>query len=49
MVCLACPTPFHAVGLHYRHFDQTTDEEVVELLDLAAQRTPEHGGLAAGA
>lgn len=32
-VCLATPEPFHAVGLHYRDFEQTTDEEVVELLE----------------
>jgi putative phosphoribosyl transferase len=38
VVCLASPTPFHAVGLHYRDFAQTSDEEVVELLDLAAAR-----------
>lgn len=32
LVCLATPTPFGGVGLHYGHFEQTTDEEVVELL-----------------
>ena len=32
-VCLATPEPFRAVGLHYRDFDQTTDEEVVALLE----------------
>lgn len=32
VVCLATPDPFYAVGLHYRDFDQTTDEEVVALL-----------------
>ncbi len=26
------PTPFRAVGLWYRHFDQTSDEEVISLL-----------------
>jgi putative phosphoribosyl transferase len=34
VVCLAMPEPFSAVGLHYRDFEQTTDEEVVELLSL---------------
>lgn len=32
-VCLATPEPLRAVGLHYRDFEQTTDEEVVELLE----------------
>lgn len=32
IVALATPSPFHAVGLHYQDFDQTTDEEVVEAL-----------------
>lgn len=29
---VAAPTPFVAVGLHYRHFDPTPDEEVRRLL-----------------
>ncbi len=32
VVCAETPEPFHAVGLWYRRFDQTTDDEVVELL-----------------
>ena len=32
VVCIETPEPFQAVGLWYRHFDQTTDHEVVELL-----------------
>ena len=32
IVCLASLTPFHAVGLHYRDFRQTTDSEVVAIL-----------------
>jgi putative phosphoribosyl transferase len=32
VVCLATPEPFHAVGLHYADFAQTTDEEVIALL-----------------
>jgi putative phosphoribosyl transferase len=35
LLCLATPKPFHAVGLHYRDFDQTSDEEVVRLLTQA--------------
>ena len=35
VVCVATPTPFHAVGLWYRHFPQASDEEVVALLDAA--------------
>lgn len=31
-VCAITPEPFHAVGLWYRDFSQTTDEEVRELL-----------------
>jgi predicted phosphoribosyltransferase len=34
------PEPFHAVGLHYEDFRQTTDEEVRALL----ARGPEIGG-----
>jgi putative phosphoribosyl transferase len=36
IVCLAMPEPFHAVGAHYGDFTQTSDEEVVSLLDRAA-------------
>jgi predicted phosphoribosyltransferase len=32
VVCAATPEPFYAVGLWYRDFSQTTDEEVRELL-----------------
>jgi predicted phosphoribosyltransferase len=32
VVCVATPEPFRAVGLWYDRFDQTTDEEVIELL-----------------
>jgi putative phosphoribosyl transferase len=35
MVCLATPFGFHAVSQWYRHFDQTGDEEVQDLLALA--------------
>lgn len=33
LVCLHTPDPFRAVGLWYRHFDQTSDAEVRRLLD----------------
>ena len=39
LVCLATPEPFYAVGQFYRDFSQTSDEEVVELLERAATRT----------
>jgi len=32
VVCLETPAPFQAVGLWYRIFDQTSDDEVVDLL-----------------
>jgi len=38
VVCLETPEPFDAVGLWYRTFDQTSDEEVVNLLERARGR-----------
>jgi putative phosphoribosyl transferase len=35
VVCATTPEPFFAVGQWYKDFDQTTDEEVRELLDRA--------------
>ena len=35
VVCLTTPSDFFAVGQCYRHFPQTTDDEVIELLDRA--------------
>ena len=32
VVCLDAPRWFQAVGLHYANFNQTTDDEVIELL-----------------
>ena len=32
VVCSVTPEPFHAVGLWYEDFSQTSDEEVRELL-----------------
>ena len=39
VVCAVTPRPFHAVGLWYEDFSQTSDEEVRELLAEAAERT----------
>lgn len=36
VVCVATPEPFHAVGLYYRNFEQTSDDEVRRLLARAA-------------
>jgi putative phosphoribosyl transferase len=36
VVCAITPEPFHAVGLWYEDFSQTTDEEVRELLACTA-------------
>ncbi len=35
LICLAIPEDFVAVGLWYRDFEQTTDEEVIALLENA--------------
>jgi putative phosphoribosyl transferase len=35
IICLSMPEPFHAVGLHYNDFAQTSDEEVIALLNAA--------------
>jgi putative phosphoribosyl transferase len=37
IVCAITPEPFHAVGLWYEDFSQTTDEEVHELLEHHAE------------
>jgi putative phosphoribosyl transferase len=36
VVCLSTPEPFHAVSLWYEEFQQTTDQEVRHLLEIAA-------------
>ncbi|MHC5008955.1 MAG: hypothetical protein ACYTGF_16535 [Planctomycetota bacterium] len=38
MICLHTPTGFMAVGAFYGDFSQTSDHEVVALLERAAQR-----------
>jgi putative phosphoribosyl transferase len=35
VVCAATPEPFQAVGLWYEEFDQTSDDEVIDLLEKA--------------
>lgn len=40
VICAETPEPFHAVGLWYEDFSQTTDAEIRELLDRAAQLHP---------
>ena len=41
VVCATTPEPFRAVGRWYEDFDQTSDEEVRELLDLARRSAPQ--------
>jgi putative phosphoribosyl transferase len=40
VICVMNPPRFQAVGLHYRDFSQTEEDEVSALLVLAAQRRP---------
>jgi predicted phosphoribosyltransferase len=40
VICLHTPAPFHAVGLWYEDFSQTTDDEVRELLEAARAAPP---------
>ena len=40
IVCAVTPEPFLAVGLWYEDFSQTTDDEVRELLQRAAEHQP---------
>jgi putative phosphoribosyl transferase len=43
VICGMTPDPFYAVGLWYKDFRQTTDEEVHDLLErAAAENTPVH-------
>lgn len=42
VVCLVTPDPFYAVGMHYQDFGQTSDDEVIRLLEEArAWRQPD--------
>jgi predicted phosphoribosyltransferase len=42
VVCVRTPEPFSAVGQWYLNFDQTSDEEVRDLLRAHAQTTTPH-------
>lgn len=46
VVCPVTPTPFYAVGMWYENFEQTSDDEVRDLLARARERQP--AGAAAG-
>jgi putative phosphoribosyl transferase len=37
LVCLETPSDLGAIGFWYRDFSQTSDEEVIELLERARQ------------
>ncbi|MDC4227287.1 MAG: phosphoribosyltransferase [Candidatus Manganitrophus sp.] len=43
LVCLDAPPYFGAVGLWYRNFEQTSDEEVLDLLAMAREGAAEGG------
>ena len=47
VVCLTTPAFFFAVGQGYRHFTQTSDEEVISLLDRARDGFAEEAGVGA--
>lgn len=32
IICLQIPSEFHAVGIHYKNFEQTTDDEVFNIV-----------------
>lgn len=38
VACLQTPVDFRAVGAWYQNFDQTSDQEVIDLLERAAER-----------
>jgi len=42
VICAATPEPFRAVGLWYRDFEQTTDDEVRSLLERAEHSLGQH-------
>ena len=44
LVCLAAPSDLGAIGLWYRDFQQTADEEVVQLLEKAGNELGRAGG-----
>ena len=40
LVCVETPEPFYGIGMWYRDFTQTTDDEVVACLDRAGGQHP---------
>ena len=44
--CLVTPPDFQSVGLYYAEFEQVSDDEVIALLDHAAQRLASHAAAA---
>jgi putative phosphoribosyl transferase len=38
VICVSTPEPFQAVGLWYEQFDQTSDDEVIELLRRSSEK-----------
>ena len=42
VVCAMTPEPFHAVGIWYEDFSQTSDEEVRDLLARSAELGASH-------
>ncbi|MEQ8963963.1 MAG: phosphoribosyltransferase [Coleofasciculus sp. C2-GNP5-27] len=40
IICTETPQPFYAVGLWYNKFDQTTDQEVRDLMERSASQQP---------
>ncbi len=49
LICLSCPEPFHAVGLWYDDFTQTSDQQVCDLLAAAAHLQQARATAAPGA
>jgi putative phosphoribosyl transferase len=42
LICLSTPDPFYAVGLWYEDFEQTTDSEVIHLLEESEHEHTHH-------
>ncbi len=43
LICLQAPSKLRAIGFWYQRFGQTSDEEVIELLERARREQDEHG------
>ena len=44
LICLEAPSNLMAIGLWYRYFEQTSDEEVIDLLERARREQKEERG-----